>query len=71
MHCISILPFLFDIVFEVRFVFSIAENEHQYKAIASFKATNPGEISFSEDNILTVIEKTERGRLICIFLFYQ
>jgi len=38
-----------------------SENDHQYRAIASFKATNPGEISFSEDNILTVIEKTERG----------
>lgn len=36
-------------------------DEHQYRAIASFKATNPGEISFGEESVLTVIEKTDRG----------
>ena len=35
----------------------------QYRAIASFKATNPGEISFEENSILTIIEKTDRGNV--------
>ncbi|XP_065055357.1 SH3 and PX domain-containing protein 2B-like isoform X1 [Rhopilema esculentum] len=40
---------------------SSPDQEHQYRAVASFTATNPGEISFEEGSVLTVAEKTDRG----------
>ena len=45
---------------------SASDQEHQYRAVASFTATNPGEISFEEGSVLTVVEKTDRGTCLLV-----